>query len=71
VFLDSAQGWLNNPRSDEEAAGLDSRLLTGAGIGVRFQARNLWLNMSLAKPFTDDDFSNDPQFFFNIGYQPF
>jgi hemolysin activation/secretion protein len=71
VFIDSAQGWLNKPREDEIANGLSQALLSGAGVGLRFQTRHLWANMSLAWPLSDRQVSNDPQFFFNVGYQPF
>jgi hemolysin activation/secretion protein len=69
IFADFAEGWLNNavdPRFEHQA-------VTGIGVGVKFEARNLRWNMSLATPVGSPAPSNDhdPQFFFSIAYQPF
>jgi hemolysin activation/secretion protein len=69
LFVDVAEGWLNNARVNE----LDHQTVTGVGVGVKLEARNLRLNMSLATPVGSPTPSNDqdPQFFFSLAYQPF
>lgn len=69
VFADFAEGWLNNARANE----LDHQAVTGIGIGLKFAARNLRMNLSLATPVGSPTPSNDhdPQVFFNLAYQPF
>jgi len=69
VFADFAEGWLNNARTSEG----DHQAVTGIGVGVKFEARNLRMNFSLATPVGSPTPTNghDPQFFFSIAYQPF
>lgn len=70
VFVDYAEGWLNNAREGD----IDHETLAGVGVGVKYQTRNFRMGFSLATPFADGPKASndsDPQFFFNIAYQPF
>ncbi len=69
LFVDFAEGWLNDARSGQA----DHQAVTGIGVGLKFEARNLRMNLSLATPVGSPVPSNDhdPQIFFNIAYQPF
>ena len=69
LFVDFAEGWLNNARSNK----LDNQAVTGVGFGARYQTRNLRMGMSVATPVDSREASTgyDPQLFFNIAYQPF
>ncbi len=69
LFVDFAEGWLNNARNNET----DHQVVTGVGFGARYQTRNLRMGFSVATPIGSPEASTgyDPQLFFNIAYQPF
>lgn len=69
LFVDFAEGWLNDARKGET----EHQAVTGVGAGLKFESRNLRMNFSIATPVGSPEPSNsyDPQFFFSLAYQPF
>ncbi|WP_027707262.1 ShlB/FhaC/HecB family hemolysin secretion/activation protein [Zooshikella ganghwensis] len=68
VFVDHAEGWLNDPLDNEE----EKKSLSGVGVGMYFTDINgLDGRFYVAKPFSSHEASNDRdyQVFFEVSYK--
>ena len=66
LFVDGAQGWLNDPLASDR----ENLSLYGAGAGVRIYARAFSMRFEIATPFGEEVAANgrDPQYFFEFNY---
>ncbi len=66
LFVDGAQGWLNDPLASDR----ESVSLYGAGVGVRIYTPAFSMRFEIATPFGEEVAANgrDPQYFFEFNY---